>query len=102
MSAKNKNVFKSERRIGYFQKENPGKTIYIGNLSYEMTEEQIFNKFRSFGKVKYVKLITDLKTKKSKGIAFVQMPKESEASRAIATLDGQVIDGRTVKVSEAQ
>lgn len=95
------NTFKKEHRIGYFQKDNPGKTIYIGNLNYQITESDIFKIFSKFGTVKYVKLVVDLETDQSKGIAFVQMPKTNEAMNAINTLDGQVIDGRTVKVSEA-
>lgn len=96
------NVFKKEHRIGYFQKDNPGKTIYVGNLSYQMDEKHVFKLFNQFGTVKYVKLIVDTKTNKPKGIAFVQMPKSSEAEVAISTLDGQVVEGRTLKVSEAK
>ena len=77
------------------------KTIYIGNMSYKRNENSILKLFKEFGYVQSVSVVTDSKTKKSKGIAFVKMKKADEALLAIKTLDGKVVDGRTLKVSEA-
>lgn len=90
-----------EMKLGYFQKEGNAATIYIGNLKFDKTEYQIKEIFEKYGQVKYVKVVTDNKTGKSKGIAFIQMPNKLEAKKAIKELNGKVIDGRTVKVSVA-
>lgn len=90
-----------EKKLGYFQRENPGLTIYIGNLLYSKTESEIKGLFSKFGVVKYVKIVVDPKTNKSKGIAFVQMPDKNEALKAIEKLNGKELDGRTLKVSIA-
>jgi RNA recognition motif-containing protein len=79
-----------------------GVTIYIGNLRYKRDEEGIKKLFERYGKVDYVDLITDPKTKLSKGIAFVRMPVRKQALYAIDKLNGREIDGRTLKVSVAQ
>ena len=78
-----------------------GKMIYIGNLKYNIDEKELAGIFRKFGKVKEVNLVRIPKTEKSKGIAFVNMFKADEADKAIKSLNGKIIDGRTVKVSEA-
>lgn len=95
---KNKKI---EKKIGYFQKENLGLTIYIGNLLFSKNEFEIKALFERFGKVKYVKIVVEPKTGKSKGIAFVQMTDKKAALKAIQTLDGKEYDGRTLKVSIA-
>ena len=79
-----------------------GVTIYIGNLRYKRDEDGIKKLFERYGKVDYVDLITDPKTKLSKGIAFVRMPVKKQALYAIDKLNGREIDGRTLKVSVAQ
>ncbi|MBL6989332.1 MAG: hypothetical protein ISR65_06125 [Bacteriovoracaceae bacterium] len=81
--------------------KDPGKTVYIGNLSYQKSEIQIKRMFFKFGNVKSVKLITDLKSGQSQGIAFVKMSRSTEALNAINALNGQEIDGRVAKVSVA-
>lgn len=91
-----------EKKIGYYQRENKGETIYIGNLSFAKSEVEIKAIFEKFGPVKYVKVVTDMTTGKSKGIAFVQMPNKLEATKAIKTLNNTVLDERTLKVSIAQ
>lgn len=90
-----------EKKLGYFQRDNPGLTIYIGNLVYTKKESEIMALFSKFGLVKYVKIVVDPKTNKSKGIAFVQMPDKKEALIAIEKLNGKELDGRTLKVSIA-
>jgi RNA recognition motif-containing protein len=76
--------------------------LYVGNLSYGMTESTLRSLFERYGAVKSVKLITDRDTGGSKGFGFVEMPHDVEAQRAITALDGKEIDGRTLKVNEAR
>lgn len=90
-----------ERKTGYFQKDPTVTTIYVGNLRYKRDEKDIKKMFEQFGKVAYAKLVIDEKTQKSKGIAFVQMPNKTAALKAINSLNGKQVDGRTLKVSVA-
>lgn len=76
-------------------------TIYIGNMSYKRDENAILGLFKEYGYIQSINLITDSKTSKSKGIAFVKMKKSHEALKAIKELNGKIVDGRTLKVSEA-
>jgi len=79
-----------------------GKTVYIGNMSYNKKEKDIRYLFAKYGKIDFLEIIADPETGKSKGFAFVKMFKESEAAIAIKELNGKIIDGRTLKVSEAK
>jgi len=86
------------------QKKTPAqksKTIYIGNLHYKIDEKNLRGIFGKYGKVKWVKLVKEPKSDKSQGIAFVEMFNSNDAERAIKKLDGSLLDGRTIKVSEA-
>lgn len=76
--------------------------IYIGNLSFNTTEDQIRQAFTAFGEVSTVNIITDKYSGESKGFGFVEMGSKSEAIAAISGLNGQEIDGRSVKVNEAK
>ena len=78
------------------------KKVYVGNLSYGANESTLRSLFERYGAVKSVNLITDRDTGRSKGFGFVEMPNDAEAQRAITALDGQEIDGRTLKVNEAR
>lgn len=80
--------------------KNP--VVYIGNLNYKKDEFGIMQMFKPFGYVENVNLIKDEKTETSKGFAFVEMQNKKAANEAVTTLNGKVIDGRTVKVSIAQ
>ncbi len=75
--------------------------IYIGNLSYNVTEDSLKSMFEEFGKVENVKVIADRLTGRSKGFGFVEMPSNSEADQAIQALNGKSIEGRNIKVSQA-
>jgi RNA recognition motif-containing protein len=77
------------------------KKIYVGNLSYNTTEENIRALFAAHGEVISVKSITDTMTGRSKGFAFVEMENDAEATTAISSLNGREIDGRSIKVNEA-
>ena len=76
--------------------------IYVGNLSYNLTVEELREAFEQHGEVVDAKITMDRDTGRSKGFAFVEMPTNEEAAAAIAALNGQEIDGRSVTVSEAR
>jgi RNA recognition motif-containing protein len=76
--------------------------IYVGNLSYESTEDSLRTEFEAFGQVASVNLITDRVTGRSRGFGFVEMPIKTEAIAAIQGLNDKEIDGRRLKVNEAR
>ncbi len=76
--------------------------IYIGNLPYTITEDELKESFNSFGEVSSVNIITDRFSGQSKGFGFVEMPEDSEAEAAIKALDGQEIKGRNLKINQAR
>ena len=76
--------------------------IYVGNLSFQMTEEDLRTEFAKFGKVSKASIVKDKLTGKSKGFGFVEMPNISEAELAIKKLDGASMKGRNLKVNEAR
>ena len=76
--------------------------IYVGNLSYRATEDELREAFGQFGQVDSVQIITDRETGRSRGFAFVEMPNSDEAKQAIEELDSTDIAGREVKINEAR
>lgn len=76
--------------------------IYVGNLAYGATENDVRAAFEQFGDVSSVNIITDRETGRSRGFAFVEMPNGDEARQAIAELNLQEIAGRRVTVNEAR
>ena len=78
-----------------------GKRLHIGNISFKATEEDIRELFAGIGGVESLKLVTDARTGKSKGIAFVEMATEEEARKAIEALNGTPVLGRSVSVDMA-
>jgi RNA recognition motif-containing protein len=79
-----------------------GRKLYVGNLSYSVTEEGLAAKFAECGRVESAKLITDRQTGESKGFGFVEMSTDSEAQAAIDKLNGVNYEGRPMKVNEAK
>ena len=80
-----------------------GTKLYVGNLSYDSTEASLRAVFEADGRqTREVALIMDRETGKPRGFAFVQMASEADAKAAIAALDGKDLDGRALRVSEAQ
>lgn len=75
--------------------------IYVGNLSYDATEQDVRQAFENFGTVGEVILIEDRFSGRPKGFGFVEMPEEAEANRAIEEMNGQEILGRPVRVNKA-
>ena len=78
------------------------KRIYIGNLNFKTTEENLTEKFAQFGEVTSATIIKDKTSGLSKGFGFVEMPNDDDAEKAIAGLKGKDIDGRKVRVSIAE
>lgn len=76
--------------------------IYVGNLAYSATEDDVRNAFEQFGMVSSVNIIMDRETGRSRGFAFVEMPNGDEARQAISELNLQEIAGRRVTVNEAR
>jgi len=76
--------------------------IYIGNMSYDTTEEQLRQAFEGFGEVTTVNIITDKYSGEPRGFAFVEMSSKDEAIAAISGLNGQDMNGRTLNVNEAR
>lgn len=76
--------------------------IYVGNLSYEMTEEELRREFEAFGEVESVDIIADKYSGRSKGFGFVKMPSVSEGQTAIAELNGKMLKDRTLSVNPAR
>ncbi|MEX0799195.1 MAG: RNA-binding protein [Bacteriovoracaceae bacterium] len=91
----------TETKFTFLEKDYEGATVYIGNLNYKKDEIEIRNLFKKYGKVKRVKLMRDEKTQLKKGFGFVQMPNKEDAGSAIKSLNGKILDGRTLKVSVA-
>lgn len=76
--------------------------IYVGNLAFSATDDDLRTKFGQFGEVASVNIIMDRETGRSRGFAFVEMASADEASAAIENLNGQPIAGRNVTVNEAR
>ncbi len=78
------------------------KKLYVGNLSYQMTEDALRDIFAAIGEVLSAKIITDAGTGRSKGFGFVEMAQDEDADKAIAELNGKTIQERAINVSEAR
>lgn len=76
--------------------------IYVGNLSWDMNEDDLRAAFAAHGQVESARIITDKISGRSRGFGFVEMPDEEEGKAAIAALNNKEIDGRNIKVNEAR
>src|SRR5882672_11125746 len=79
-----------------------GKKLYVGNLSYNIDSSELEQLFGQHGQVVSAQIINDRDTGRSKGFGFVEMSNDAEADAAIASLNGQQHDGRTLTVNEAR
>jgi RNA recognition motif-containing protein len=79
-----------------------GKRLYVGNLSYSVTEADLRDAFAEAGAVADVKVVLDRDTGRPRGFAFVEMSTDAEASKATEVLNGRDIQGRAINVSEAR
>lgn len=76
--------------------------IYVGNLAYSVTEDDLREAFAAYGEISSVHVITDKFSGQSKGFAFVEMPNNAEADAAIKALNETQLNGRNVKVNQAK
>ena len=76
--------------------------IYIGNMSFDTTEDELRQAFEGFGEVSDVNIIKDRDTGRPKGFAFVEMPNQDEGQAAISDMNGKEFGGRTLNVDEAR
>jgi len=76
--------------------------IYVGNLSFSVTEEDLRTAFSAYGAVEKAAVISDKMSGQSRGFGFVEMPNKDEAIKAIESLNGKDLKGRNLKVNEAQ
>ena len=79
-----------------------GRKLYVGNLGFDVTNQELQDEFAAVGTCESVAVITDRDTGRSRGFAFVEMASESEAQKAIQDLDGREVKGRAIRVSQAQ
>ena len=76
--------------------------IYVGNLSWNLKDQDLANLFASHGEVTSAKIVNDKFTNRSKGFGFVEMPNDEQAQAAIAALNGSEVDGRNIVVNESR
>ena len=76
--------------------------IYVANLSFAVKDEDLRSYFAEYGEVSSAKVIQDKLTNRSRGFAFIEMPDDTAAQKAIAELDGAMVDGRAIKVNVAK
>ena len=98
---------RQERGEPKFEKTHPAPAdgsieIYVGNLSYDLTEEQLRKEFEAYGKVTYARIITNRYSGRSKGFGFVHMPNRAEVDAAVKALSDKEILGRKLKCNEAK
>jgi RNA recognition motif-containing protein len=79
-----------------------GKKLYVGNLTYGVTDSTLQQMFEAFGTVQSAQVIMDRETGRSKGFGFVEMGSDQEAQAAIAAMNGKEVDGRDLTVNEAR
>jgi cold-inducible RNA-binding protein len=82
--------------------ENRMKNLFVGNMSFQTTEADLSALFQPLGQIGRIHIVTDRETGRARGFAFVEMPNDAEAAKAIAALDGKELGGRNLKVNEAR
>jgi RNA recognition motif-containing protein len=88
--------------IALCQEQGSMTNIFVGNLSYQATEEDLQGAFSEFGAVDRVSIVRDRESGQSRGFGFVEMPSAEEAGAAIEALNGHPLRGRAIKVNEAR
>ena len=78
------------------------KNLFVGNLSFQTTEEDLRSLFESFGEITRIQVMKDRDTGRSRGFGFVEMAAEESAEKAIGALNGKEVQGRTLTVNEAR
>ena len=83
------------------RQRNKMKSVYVGNLNFETTEADLRTLFEPFGEVQSISVINDRETGRPRGFAFVEMPDDQEAAKAVAGLNGREVAGRALRINEA-
>src|SRR6478672_8187435 len=78
------------------------KNVFVGNMNFQTTESELRALFEPFGQVTRVHIAMDRETGRARGFAFIEMPNDAEAAKAISGLDGKEVGGRNLKVNEAR
>jgi cold-inducible RNA-binding protein len=78
------------------------KNLFVGNMSFQTTESDLRALFEPFGQITRIHIAMDRETGRARGFAFVEMPNDAEAAKAMAALDGKEVGGRALKVNEAR
>jgi cold-inducible RNA-binding protein len=78
------------------------KNVFVGNMNFQTTESELRALFEAFGQVTRVHIAMDRETGRARGFAFVEMPNDEEAAKAMSGLDGKEVGGRALKVNEAR
>ncbi len=78
------------------------KNLFVGNMSFQTSEDDLKELFKPFGQVARIHIAMDRETGRACGFAFVEMPNDEEAAKAMAALDGKEVGGRNLKVNEAR
>src|SRR5258708_37795005 len=78
------------------------KNLFVGNMSFQTSEDDLKELFKPFGQVARIHIAMDRETGRARGFAFVEMPNDEEAAKAMAALDGKEVGGRNLKVNEAR
>jgi cold-inducible RNA-binding protein len=78
------------------------KNLFVGNMSFQTTESELTELFKPFGQITRIRVVMDRETGRARGFAFVEMPNDDEATKAVAALDGKSVSGRNIKVNEAR
>src|SRR3974390_93159 len=78
------------------------KSLFVGNMSFQTTENDLRELFKELGQVSRIQIMMDRETGRARGFAFVEMPNDDEAIKAIKALDGRELGGRNLKVNEAR
>lgn len=79
-----------------------GRRLYVGNLNYNTDEQTLRSAFSQFGEVREVKVVMDRETGRARGFAFVEFMTDAEAANAITQMNGMDLDGRALRVNEAE
>ncbi len=79
-----------------------GRKLYVGNLGFDVSNQELRDEFESVGACESVSVVTDRETGRSRGFGFVEMVSAEDAQKAIQQLDGRDVKGRAIRVSEAQ
>jgi RNA recognition motif-containing protein len=86
----------------YFFKKHLKMNIYVGNISWNLKDQDLSNLFATYGEVTSAKIVNDKFTNRSKGFGFVEMANDEQAQAAIAALNGSEVDGRNIVVNESR